>query len=164
MEDDSARKSGSSQSSPVSPRDGFITFSGYSLQQLRELQHSVDKQAFPLNFSNLVAALKQKEEAETTQSVPQSATFTGQFTPRAGILGWLAAKARRSPLYGAGTVEPLATDILLHGWQRTWLGVPIETQRFGNSIGESTRLAISFPFDSMPNEMPLCDLPRQRSR
>jgi membrane associated rhomboid family serine protease len=128
MDDDSARKSGFSQSSTASLHDGLITFSGYSLQQLRELQHSVDKQAFPLNFSNLVAALKQKEEAETTLSVPQSDTFAGQFTPRAGILGWLAAKARRSPLYGAGTIEPLSTDILLHGWQRTWLGVPIETQ------------------------------------
>jgi membrane associated rhomboid family serine protease len=38
------------------------------------------------------------------------------------------AKARRSPVYGAGTIEPRSAGILLQGWQRTWLGVPIETQ------------------------------------
>jgi membrane associated rhomboid family serine protease len=128
MDDDNARKSGSSQSSTKSPRDGLIDFSGYSLQQLRELQFSIDKEAFPLNFSKLVAALKQKEEAQTIETAPQSGAFAGQFNSKMGFLGWLAAKARRSPLYGVGAIEPRFPDILLHGWQRTWLGVPIETQ------------------------------------
>jgi len=127
MDEDTARKSELSQSSTAGPRDGLIDFTLYSVEQLRELQHSVDKQAFPLNFSNLLAALRQKEEP-AKQPCAQSLGVGGLFSSRAGILGWLAAKVRRSPVYGAGTIEPRYADILLHGWQRTWLGVPIEAQ------------------------------------
>jgi membrane associated rhomboid family serine protease len=128
MDEDSAGKSDPSQSSTTGPRDGLIDFRSYSIEQLRELQFSVDKEAFPLNFSNLIAALRQKEEAQTPHTVPQSDVFAGRFSSKMGNLGWFAAKARRSPLYGDGTIEPRAADILLQGWQRTWLGVPIETQ------------------------------------
>jgi rhomboid protease GluP len=128
MDDDSAGKSAPSQSSTASPKDGLIDFGSYSIEQLRELQFSVDKETFPLNFSNLIAALKRKEEAQISQTLPQSDAFAGRFSSRMGVLGWLASKARRSPLYGAGTIEPRAAEILLQGWQRTWLGVPIETQ------------------------------------
>jgi membrane associated rhomboid family serine protease len=127
MDEDSARKSELSKSGTVNPRDGLIDFDHYSIEQLRELQHSVDKHAFPLNFSNLLAALKQKEE-QTKQLSVQSHGVVGLFSSRTGILGWLMAKGRRSPVYGAGTIEPRPADILLHGWQRTWLGVPIEAQ------------------------------------
>jgi membrane associated rhomboid family serine protease len=125
MDENSAAKSELSAPSPVSPRDGLIDFAGYSIEQLRELQHSVDKHTFPLNFSNLLAALKQKEEQS---QIPQAHGYVGQYGSRTGILGWLAAKARRSPLYGTGTIEVRSADILLYGWQRTWLGVPIEAQ------------------------------------
>jgi membrane associated rhomboid family serine protease len=128
MDEDSARKSEPSVSNTAGSRDGLIDFRLYSLEQLRELQHSLDKHAFPLNFANLLAALKQQEEEQTTPSSEQSRGFVGLFSSRTGILGWLAAKARRSPLYGAGTVEPGSDEILLHGWQRTWLGVPVEAQ------------------------------------
>jgi len=109
------------------PRDGLIDFAPYSVEQLRELQHSIDRNAFPLNFGNLLAALEQKE-ALSTQSSAQSHGVVGRFGSRAGILGWLQAKAGRSPVYGAGALEVRTSDILLNGWQRTWLGVPIETE------------------------------------
>jgi membrane associated rhomboid family serine protease len=127
MNDESAEKSAVSQLSAAAPRDGLINFALYSIDQLRELQHSIDKEAFPQNFENLLAALKAKEEG-TTQPVAQGDGFAGQFTSKAGILGWLQAKAQRSPLYGDGTLEVQSSNISLQGWQRTWLGVPIETQ------------------------------------
>jgi hypothetical protein len=61
---------------------------------------------------------------KTTHEVPaQWHGYSGAFTSRNGIVGWAQAKARRSPVYGAGAIEPRPTEILLHGWQRTWLGV-----------------------------------------
>lgn len=126
MDDDSAGKS--VHSSAAGSRDGLIDFGGYTLEQLRELQYSVDKETFPLNFSNLIAALTQKEETQSTATGPRGDTFAGHYTARVGIWGWLAAKARRSPLYGVGSIEARSSDILLGGWQRTWLGVPIESQ------------------------------------
>jgi hypothetical protein len=62
MDDENAGRSEPSQSSAGGARDGLIDFGSYSIEQLRELQFSVDKEAFPLNFSNLIAALKKKEE------------------------------------------------------------------------------------------------------
>lgn len=46
-----------------------------------------------------------------------------QFTPKAGIAGWLQALARRQPLYGAGWTESAGTGLRLYGWRRTWLGM-----------------------------------------
>jgi membrane associated rhomboid family serine protease len=128
MDDDSAGKSDPSQSSTAGPRDGQIDFSSYAIEQLRELQHSVDKQAFPLNFANLLATLEQKEALQTNLSSAQGPGYVGLFGSRPGILGWLAAKARRSPVYGSGAIELDSDHILLRGWQRTWLGVAIEAQ------------------------------------
>jgi membrane associated rhomboid family serine protease len=128
MDEESAGKSAATQSSAAGTRDGLIDFSGYTIEQLRELQYSVDQERFPLNYGNLIAALRGKEEGQTNQTASQSDAFAGQFTSAKGFLSWLAAKARRSPLYGLGTIEPRSSDILLGGWQRTWLGVPIESQ------------------------------------
>ena len=71
MDEDSAGKSELSDSSAARPQDGRIDFSLYSIEQLRELQYSIDKNASPQNFMNLLAALKRKEEG-TAQSVAQS--------------------------------------------------------------------------------------------
>jgi membrane associated rhomboid family serine protease len=128
MDDDSAGKSESSQANNASPRDGLIDFRGYTIEQLRELQHSVDKRSFPLNFSNLLAALKQKEESQFPEAAARVNSYKGLFSSRTGILGWLHAKARRSPVYGSGAVELGSGGVLLRGWQRTWLGVAIEAQ------------------------------------
>jgi rhomboid protease GluP len=127
MDDDSADKSESSPVVAAASRDGGIDFDKYSLDQLRELQYSVDAQAFPLNFNKLLKALAQKEMEKDQQGAAGS-DVAGRFSARSGIFGWLSAKARRSPLYGAGAIEIRSTDILMRGLQRTWLGVPVESQ------------------------------------
>jgi membrane associated rhomboid family serine protease len=126
MDEDSADKSEHSQPIQVDPRDGLISFSGYSIEQLRELQNSIDRHAYPANYRNLLAALGQKEKPVTS---PPSLgdTYVGRFTSRNGLLGWLHAKLQRSPVYGFGSLEVRSSDVSLFGWQRTWLGVPIET-------------------------------------
>jgi membrane associated rhomboid family serine protease len=126
MDDDGVDKNETSQPTQVDPRDGLIDFAAYSIDQLRELQHSIDPHRNPQNFRNLVAALEQKE-APSNASPPLGDTFVGRFTLRSGLLGWLEAKIHRSPVYGFGSLQILSIEILLTGWQRTWLGVPIES-------------------------------------
>jgi membrane associated rhomboid family serine protease len=127
MEDDGADKEVPPQPQKANPRDGLIDFSPYSIEQLRELQFSVDPTGFPQNYRNLLAALGQKE-ASIMASPPPGDAVTGRFTSRSGLLGWIQAKFRRSPVYGPGTLEVGPTEIILSGWQRTWLGVPVEAQ------------------------------------
>jgi membrane associated rhomboid family serine protease len=126
MDDGGDNKNETSQPTQVDPRDGSINFAAYSIEQLRELQHSIDRHTNPQNFRNLVAALEQKE-APAVASLPPGDTFVGRFTLRNGPLGWLEAKIHRSPVYGFGSIQILSTGISLTGWQRTWLGVPIES-------------------------------------
>lgn len=126
MDKDSAHKSELSQPTPVSPRDGLIDFGGYSIEQLRELQFSIDAAAYPENFKNLQAALKQKEESIAKPTAGDNG-YVGRFTSDTGFLGWLQAKIGRSPVYGIGSIQLESSGVLLNGWQRTWLGVPIET-------------------------------------
>jgi membrane associated rhomboid family serine protease len=102
--------------------DGLINFSHYSLPQLKELQHSIDPQSFPINARNLHAALEQLQQSvgapiEETPEVPI------RFSAHEGLRGWLEAKWRRQSLYGAGTIEILPDEIRIRGSCRTWLGV-----------------------------------------
>jgi membrane associated rhomboid family serine protease len=46
----------------------------------------------------------------------------GRFTTRAGLIGWWQAKLARSPLYGHGALAFGNREVVLSGWQRTWLG------------------------------------------
>jgi membrane associated rhomboid family serine protease len=126
MDDYGVDTTGPSQPTQVDPRDGQINFAAYSIEQLRELQHSIDRNKNPQNFRNLVAALEQKEASSVTAPIPGD-TYLGRFTSRSGLLGWLEAKINRSPVYGFGSIQILATEVLLSGWQRTWLGVSIES-------------------------------------
>jgi membrane associated rhomboid family serine protease len=126
MDDDAVNKNGESQPTKVNPRDGLIDFAPYSIQQLRELQYSIDPEAFPENYKRLHAALGQKEAPVAPQ--PPTDSVVGRFTSRTGLLGWIQAKFGRSPLYGHGSLEVGQTEIILSGWERTWLGVAIETQ------------------------------------
>ena len=145
MDKDSADKSELSQPTQGRSRDGFIDFGAYSVEQLRELQFSIDATTYPENYRNLQAALKQKE-ASIGEPVARESGYVGCFTSKSGILGWLQAKALRSPVYGAGTIEPRSADIILNGWQRTWLGVPIESQltrpmsRVRNAVQDDRRV------------------------
>jgi hypothetical protein len=127
MDDDGAGKDEASQPTKVNPRDGLIDFAPYSIEQLRELQYNIDSEAFPQNYRHLLAALRQKE-ASTIPPAPLADAITGRFTSRSGLLGWIQAIFGRSPLYGFGSLEVGPSEIVLSGWQRTWLGVPVEAQ------------------------------------
>jgi membrane associated rhomboid family serine protease len=104
-------------STSAHPQDGSIDFTRYSTEQLRELQYGIDRQAFPQNFANLADELAQRQDREAS-----AAATDGRFSARDGLVGWLEAKGRRAPLYGAGSIEVGAEQVTLCGWRRTWLG------------------------------------------
>ncbi len=108
-------------------RDGTIDFSLYSQAQLRDLQYSIDGQAFPKNLANLLDELRRREAADTEQQ-PNPAAIGASFTSRGGVRGWLEALFRRQPVYGDGSVEPGASETIVRGWRRTWLGMPIPVE------------------------------------
>src|SRR5258708_33192063 len=114
MEDDGADKEAAPQPHKASPRDGLIDFTPYSIEQLRELQHSIDPEAFPENLKRLLAALKEKEAPVMQPPLPGGAVV-GRFTSRDGILGWIQAKFARSPLYGFGSLEGGPNEIIFGG-------------------------------------------------
>jgi membrane associated rhomboid family serine protease/tetratricopeptide (TPR) repeat protein len=138
MDNDGEGNPGDSLSSPgPNARDGLIDFADYSLAQLQELQHGVDPASFPRNYSNLLAEIGRREK----QIIPQSASasvFAGRFTSYDGMRGWLQSKGRRYPMYGAGSIEVGRTDVVLRGWQRTWLAVPLQSE-------------VSIPIDTIRN-------------
>lgn len=127
MDDDGADTEQGTRARKANPRDGLIDFTAYSIEQLRDLRHSIDPDAFPENFKHLLAALEQKEELIAQLPLPPDAV-AGRFTARNGLLGWIQARFSRSPVYGMGSLEVGPAEIFLSGWQRTWLGVPLETQ------------------------------------
>jgi rhomboid protease GluP len=111
--------------SGTNPRDGAIDFSRYSDEQLEELKYSIDARTSPLSHANLTAEL---EKRRTQAAEPTAPSCSGRFTPRDGVLGWLQAKRGRSPVYGSGSIECGPRDVVLSGWRRTWLGVPIQDE------------------------------------
>lgn len=127
--------------SPHRPPDGSIDFSGYSTTQLLELQHSLDGEAYPLNRAHLLAELQRRgsaaietESDEIGESVrapapePRGDRWSAEYSSLSGLRGWLQAKSRHLRLYGAGAIEVTPTEVCLSGWQRTWLGTPIEVE------------------------------------
>jgi len=112
--------------------DGLIDFSKYSTDQLNDLQYSIDRNTFPLNYRNLLAALE-KRTPLTERDQASDNRWPVQFTRRSGLQGWLEALGRRQQVYGDGWIEIGGDEIVLHGWQRTWLGMPMQA-----TIGAST--------------------------
>jgi membrane associated rhomboid family serine protease len=104
-------------------RDGDIDFTRYSTDQLIELRDSLDGNAFPLNFAALLRELQGRSTDPAREVGP---AWNGRFTKRDGLFGWLRAKFRRQPLYGAGSISLRDDVVILQGWQRTWLGVKME--------------------------------------
>ncbi len=111
----------------TSPHDGSIDFSGYSLAQLQELQFTLDHSAFPQNYANLLSELERRQAPDPPQPVADVGV-AGRFTVHDGLRGWLEARRKHLPTYGAGAIEATATDVVLRGWQRTWLGVPLQAE------------------------------------
>ena len=58
--------------------------------------------------------------------------WRGRFTPADGLRGSHQARLQNSPCYGAGTVELSGQIVTLQGWQRTWLGIPVEADVHAN--------------------------------
>ncbi len=105
--------------------DGTIDFTGYSTEQLRDLECTIDRNSRPLDFAHLLAELEQRDGAA---GLDESGTsdWPIEFTRQSGLWGWLCAKAQRLRLYGRGSLEIGPAEIILRGWQRTWLGMPIQ--------------------------------------
>jgi membrane associated rhomboid family serine protease/tetratricopeptide (TPR) repeat protein len=150
MENDGAQDPGLTPSSPgTNPRDGLIDFSQYSLAQLQELQHSVDRHTFPQNFSHLMAEIERRA-GQVEDPCTQASVIAGRFTSLDGLRGWLQAKRGRCPVYGAGSIEARSLELVLRGWQRTWLGVPLQsevsipTNAIRNCVQEGDRVRFEF--------------------
>lgn len=104
------------------PADGAMDFAGFSTAQLRDLEYTIDRAAYPLNYHNLQLELQRR--AQQTVAAPEPlAPWSVEFTEHAGLRGWLEAKTGGLALYGAGSVERGAGEFILRGWRRTWLGV-----------------------------------------
>jgi rhomboid protease GluP len=116
-----------SQAAAADPRDGLINFSNYSDEQLKDLADTIDQARFPANHRNVLAEMGRRASAVTPESLGGN-RLAGRYTRNDGLRGWLQAKAARCPVYGAGTIERLGGEVILNGWQRTWLGTPIQGQ------------------------------------
>jgi membrane associated rhomboid family serine protease len=102
--------------------DGAINFSSYSLAQLEELYDSIDAHLYPQNYANLRIELERRRTRPDDHGRSQTVE-AGRFTRRDGLRGWLQAKQKRQPVYGHGALQFGKEEVVLQGWQRTWLGV-----------------------------------------
>lgn len=97
------------------PREGADTpeappdLSRYSAEELRQL---------------LQSELSRRESDGKPE--PGAAPVPGRFSRRDGFAGWLESVRRRQQLYGRGSISATADTVTIRGWQRTWLGVPVE--------------------------------------
>jgi membrane associated rhomboid family serine protease len=66
------------------------------------------------------------EQNENNQAQPGAVEYPARFSAVGGIAGWMQSAVRRWPLHGSGVVRIEADDLILRGWRRTWLGVPLE--------------------------------------
>jgi membrane associated rhomboid family serine protease len=105
------------------PDGGSTDFSGYSLNQLQDLQKFMDRAAYPRDSANLAAEIERRLAAAAVpvDNAANSAS-AGRFSSSDGWLGWLQGLRRRSPVFGAGELEILADTVRLSGNHRTWLG------------------------------------------
>lgn len=80
--------------------DGTIDFTGYSTEQLRDLEYTLDRHSRPLDFAHLLAEIERRDGAAAP---PDSggAGWAIEFTRQSGLRGWLRAKAMRLRLYGS---------------------------------------------------------------
>ena len=113
---------------PASARDGLIDFGGYTTEQLVELESSIDPDRFPLNYERLAQELKRRESAKASNPLPRN-WWNIRFSNSESFLNWVQAKRRWQWFYGRGLLEIQPAGIVLSGWQRTWLGMPMQGER-----------------------------------
>jgi hypothetical protein len=94
----------------ANPRDGLIDFTRYSLAQLEELQYGIDPDSSPRDYANLLAELERRRQP-TQHPQTSERWIVGRFTARDELLGWLQAKLRRAPVYGAGSMAVRSHDV-----------------------------------------------------
>jgi membrane associated rhomboid family serine protease/tetratricopeptide (TPR) repeat protein len=105
------------------PRDGLIDFSNYSDTQLQDLRYAIDADHFPRNFSNLQAELKRRQTLD-----PAGTAVNVTFTRYRGVVGWIEAKLRRLAVFGRGSIEVVADEVVIFGWQQSWLWLPTRSE------------------------------------
>ena len=125
MEDDASGRQPDRSASASSDRP--IDFSKYSTAQLHEIRGTIDQRAHPQTYQGLLAELSRREAsgADEPQSAPSE---TVRFTSGDGLRGWVEAKARRLRLYGLGSIQVAGGEVVFRGWERTWLGVAVESE------------------------------------
>lgn len=67
------------------------------------------------------------ERRRTEESAADSST-SGRFSVHDGLTGWLESRSRGSTLYGSGSIDVGATEVVLRGYRRTWLGAPEQAE------------------------------------
>jgi rhomboid protease GluP len=107
--------------------DGTIDFTGYSTPQLRDLEFTIDGHSRPLDLAHLRAELERRAEPAVPHE-DSADRWRIEFTPESGLRGWLRAKTQRLRFYGTGSLEIGPAQLILRGWQRTWLGMPTEEE------------------------------------
>jgi len=109
-------------------RDGLIDFRAYTTEQLNELRSSIDPERFPLNHASLVRELKDRDWRSASEPTPKD-RWDIVFTRSENLWSWFQAKRRWQWFYGHGFLEVQGTEVVLNGWQRTWLGMPVQAER-----------------------------------
>jgi membrane associated rhomboid family serine protease len=109
-------------------RDGTIDFGAYGTEQLVELQSNIDPERFPCNYAHLIAELERRAVPELAQA-PLRKRWDVRFSRAQNFWSWFQAKRRRQWFYGPGSLEVQGSAIALRGWQRTWLGMPVQGER-----------------------------------
>lgn len=110
------------ESGDAGARDGEFDFAVYTASQLRALREHFDTARFPRNYQRLLEELQRRDEAEAR------AGFPVRYTASDGLVGWVQAVFARQRLYGGGAIDIQADQVLLRGWQRTWLGFPQQVE------------------------------------
>ena len=118
--------SGSTDSAPAA-KDGLIDFSTFSTEQLTYLKDSINPSTHPQDLRNVIEELARRE-LNASEAADTAREYPVRFTSRGGLAGWVNSLYRRIPLHGAGTIGFEADDVVFRGWQRTWLGVPLQAE------------------------------------
>jgi len=114
--------------SPAGARDGLIDFGSYTTEQLVELESSIDPERSPRNYTRLLEELSRRKLEGASNSLSRD-RWEVRFSRSDSFWSWIQAKRQRQWFYGHGVLEIQPAEIVLSGWQRTWLGIPVQGER-----------------------------------